>query len=249
MPAPRPRSVPHGRPATAPATENQKAPGWESFPRYLPRPKSVSKATGAALPTRPKARPPPPPATWRSPPAPRAPGSPAKFPDDVAQNIPADSSRPLHLFQHPHVRDVSRGHRLGRVHEIFRRVKPHQRPRINHANVIAQQQPFPHMMRHDHNRLLQPPLQILKFGLHLRPRQRIQRPKRLVHQQYRRVPRPMPAPRPHAAAALQKAGADNDAKIPPHSAPPAAAAPQPGRESVPPATAPAAAPGKYFVPP
>ena len=94
---------------------------------------------------------------------------------------------------------------------------------------------------HQHS-LPHPPQQPLQHLLHLHPRQRIERSKRLIHQQNLRIRCQRPCkPRPFAAAPHSTATAS--APPNPHSTPPAPAPPPPAR---PPASPQAPAPSPHF---
>src|SRR5882672_6175770 len=75
----------------------------------------------------------------------------------------------------------------------FLRLRARHHPSLfQQNNARSQQQRLPHIMRHKNNRLSQSPRKCLKLSLQFRPRHRIQRPKRLIHQQNRRVRRQRP---------------------------------------------------------
>jgi len=67
-----------------------------------------------------------------------------------------------------------------------------QLPRFQQRDACAQQQGFAHVVGHEDNGLLQAQLERLKLALDFRPRQRVERPEGLVHQQERRVTRQGP---------------------------------------------------------
>ncbi len=70
---------------------------------------------------------------------------------------------------------------------------------IEQGNARAQEQRFSHIVRDEHDGFPEPRRQSLKFLLQVRARDRIERAKRLVHQQDRRIRRERPR---HAHALL-----------------------------------------------
>src|SRR5262249_1150988 len=78
-------------------------------------------------------------------------------------------------------RSVSRTQKLTRCEDTFEVSCVHQR------DAVAQQQRFRYVMGHEDHSLAQTLFELAKFLLQLRAGDGIKRPKRLVHQEYRRV--------------------------------------------------------------
>ena len=104
------------------------------------------------------------------------------------QNIPAGSSPSLHLFQHPRSCAMYAA-ATGSVAFInsFGEYSPTSAPASISADIACPAAALRHVVRHDHDRFPQPPLEILKFACISAARQRIERAERLVHQQNRRI--------------------------------------------------------------
>src|SRR5258708_32470390 len=95
--------------------------------------------------------------------------------------------------------DIQRGRerqdsRMLQPQKFFRPGARRQPPFFQQNDVRSQQQRFPQIMRHEHDRFPQSLCQRFKFPLQFRPRHRIQRSERFIHQQNRRGP---PPPPPH----------------------------------------------------
>src|SRR5712692_1283420 len=85
-----------------------------------------------------------------------------------------------HEFLHPGLR---------RAQKFLRRVHGHQAAVRQQRNARGEQQRLAHVVRDEDNRLAQARRQIAELALQLPPRHRIERAKRLVHEQDRRVGR------------------------------------------------------------
>ena len=84
-------------------------------------------------------------------------------------------------------RGESADFRLGGLQKFRRGIHPDQAPLIEQGDPRAQEQGFPHVMRDEDNRFSQTQRQRPKLSLQVGARNRIERAKRLVHEQDWRV--------------------------------------------------------------
>src|SRR2546430_16699391 len=74
-----------------------------------------------------------------------------------------------------------------RAPELLRRPEEHDPALLHQPDRVAEQQSLAHVVRHEDDRLAEPPLQREELTLQLDARDGIERPERLIQQEERRI--------------------------------------------------------------